>query len=268
MAQEARSAQPGKAELTGHPDDSAYLRQEATRLAQLDVVKSQFLDLVSHELRGPLGVARGYVSMLADGTLGELHPRAGAVLPMVLTKLDEISRMVDQMLETARLDDSRLHLDRRPTEVRRLVGDAVALIQPKACVTGHVLSVEDQAEDELCCLVDQGRMVTALANLLDNAVKYSPRGGEVRCTVVRRGDRAAVAVSDHGVGIAAADMPMLFTRFGRVGSTATAAIPGTGLGLYLSRELARRHGGDITVSSRPGRGSTFTLSLPLEVATA
>lgn len=268
MAQETRSAQPGDAELLGRPDDARPVGQEAAGPAQLDAVTSQFLDLVSHELRAPLGVARGYVSMLADGSLGEVQARAGAVLPMVLSKLDEISRMVDQMLETARLDDSRLRLEMRPTELRRLVGDAVALVQPKASATGHVVSVEDTTDEDLCCLVDQGRVVTALANLLDNAVRYSPDGAPVRCTVGRRGDRATVAVSDRGVGITAADRARLFTRFGRVGSTATAAIPGTGLGLYLARELARLHGGDITVASRPGRGSTFTLSLPLQPAGA
>jgi signal transduction histidine kinase len=100
------------------------LRREAQRLAALDKVKSDFLDLVSHELRSPIGVARGYVSMLSDGTLGDLSPRATSVLPVVLGKLDEMSRLVDQMLDTARLDDTGMHLDVRPVDVRGVVEEA------------------------------------------------------------------------------------------------------------------------------------------------
>jgi signal transduction histidine kinase len=249
-------------ELLGTVDDAVHLRRELTRLTALDKVKSDFLDLVSHELRGPLGVALGYVSMLADGTLGEIDARAAVVLPVVLDKLEEMSHLVDQMLLTARLEDSRLHLDRRPIDVRRLAGDACALTQQRSECGGRAIVLDDAAGD-LTCSVDSSRIVTVLTNLLDNAVKYSPEGEEVRCTLRRQGAMAAVEVSDHGVGIAQGDQPRLFTRFGRIATTANRSIPGTGLGLYISRELARRHGGDITVASREGEGSTFTLTLPL-----
>jgi signal transduction histidine kinase len=102
-----------------------------------------------------------------------------------------------------------------------------------------------------------------VANLVHNALKYSPAGGEVRVSASRAADgRAEVAVADEGVGIAAEDLDRLFTRFGRIVTPETAGIPGTGLGLYLARDLARRHGGDVGVTSEPGRGSTFTLALP------
>jgi signal transduction histidine kinase len=110
--------------------------------------------------------------------------------------------------------------------------------------------------------VDLERIQTILTNLLDNAIKYSPEGGEVRIVVGGDGDSAEVAVVDHGVGIADHDLPTLFTRFGRVMNPVVAHVPGTGLGLYLSRELARLHGGDIVASAVPGKGSTFTLRLP------
>jgi signal transduction histidine kinase len=249
-------------ELVGAADDHVLLRREVTRLAALDKVKSDFLDLVSHELRGPLSVARGYVSMLSDGTLGELDGRAATVLPIVLGKLDEISRLVDQMLLTARLEDSRLHLDLHRVDVRRLAVDAVGLARQRSG-GGEAVVLDDEGDDELVCMVDGSRIATVLGNLLDNAVKYSPPGAEVHCTVHREGDNATVAVSDHGGGIADADRDRLFTRFGRLPTPANRGIAGTGLGLYISRELARRHGGDISVDSHEGEGSTFTLSLPL-----
>jgi len=265
MADEAVTPAYQSAELLGMADDAVLLRRELTRLSALDKVKSDFLDLVSHELRGPLSVARGYVSMLADGSLGELDANAAVVLPVVLSKLDDMSRMIDQMLLTARLEDSRLHLDRKPTDIRRLVGDAVASVQQRAHSAGHAIVVEDAAE-ELSCRVDASRIVTVLLNLLDNAVKYSAAGSEVDCTVRREGDTCSIAVADHGEGISAEDRRRLFTRFGRATSAANRGIPGTGLGLYISRELARRHDGDITVSSKKGVGSTFTLTLPLSEA--
>jgi signal transduction histidine kinase len=104
---------------------------------------------------------------------------------------------------------------------------------------------------------------TILGNVLDNAVKYSPAGGEVLCEVERSQEAASVSVSDRGIGISRRDMRRLFTRFGRVVNPETSDIGGTGLGLYLSREMARRLGGDLTAAPRAGGGSTFTLTLPI-----
>jgi signal transduction histidine kinase len=117
--------------------------------------------------------------------------------------------------------------------------------------------------------VDGERVKTIVSNLVSNAIKYSPGGGAVEVDVVNRGGIARVSVRDQGLGIAKDDLPVLFTRFGRVSTPETDHLPGTGLGLYLGRQLARLHGGEITVVSDPGRGSTFTLHLPVsEVAKA
>jgi signal transduction histidine kinase len=110
---------------------------------------------------------------------------------------------------------------------------------------------------------DRLRLVTVLVNLLANAVKYSPAGGEVRCTVRSGEGLAVITVSDQGIGIDAEDVPRLFTRFSRVVRGVDSEIPGTGLGLYIARQLARKHGGDIIAASRRGVGSSFTVSLPL-----
>ena len=125
--------------------------------------------------------------------------------------------------------------------------------------------VVQEAERPVLVNVDSSRVRTILTNLVDNALKYSPGGGEVRCLVGVRGRAAVVEVADHGIGIAASDMPRLFARFERLATGENARIPGTGLGLYLSRELARMHGGDLRARSSEGQGSTFTLQLPLAV---
>jgi len=109
---------------------------------------------------------------------------------------------------------------------------------------------------------DRSRLATIVGNLLDNAIKYSPDGGPIECIVDAGGGRGFISVRDHGVGIAKDDLQLLFTRFGRLPTDLNRSIPGTGLGLFLCREIARRHGGEILVESWPGAGSRFTLSLP------
>jgi signal transduction histidine kinase len=114
--------------------------------------------------------------------------------------------------------------------------------------------------------VDGERVKTIVSNLVSNAIKYSPDGGPVEVDLINNGGIARVSVKDRGVGIAKEDLPILFTRFGRISTPETDHLPGTGLGLYLGRQLARLHGGEITVDSDPGRGSTFTLHLPIAPA--
>jgi signal transduction histidine kinase len=121
---------------------------------------------------------------------------------------------------------------------------------------------EDRVGGELWVLGDVMRLEIIIANLLDNAIKYSPKGGDVTAELSTSGDMAVFKVQDHGIGIAAEDMDRLFVRFSRVSNLTE--VPGTGLGLYLARELARLHKGEIVAASTPGEGSEFALSLPRE----
>ena len=199
--------------------------------------------------------------MIEEGTFGEVTGNVRKVLPIVRSRLAQMSAMVDQMLETARLEEDRLQLVPRDVDLRELVRTAVAAVEPLAG-PAHRLVVEECAE-AVPVRVDAGRVATILANILDNAVKYSPSGGEVRCTVGAGAATARVVVSDQGLGIAERDLARLFSRFGRIVTSDNSHISGTGLGLYLARTLARLHGGDITVRSSVGAGSEFTLTLPL-----
>jgi signal transduction histidine kinase len=230
------------------------------RLAAMERTKTQFLNLASHELRGPLTVIRGYVSMLEHGALGPLNEDGKRALQIMSAKATEMNGLVEQMLEAARLEEGRLELHLAPYDLRDVVRTSVDLVRPLVDQE-HPITI-DMPDRPVKVEVDMERIQTILTNLVDNAVKYSPEGGNVLVEVVNGGGAAAVSVRDQGVGIDAADLPRLFTRFGRVATAATSHLPGTGLGLYLSRELARLHGGDITVESNPGHGSTFTLRLP------
>jgi signal transduction histidine kinase len=231
------------------------------RLAAIEGNKTQFLNLASHELRGPLTVVRGYVSMLEGGLLGNLNERGRKAVPVISAKVLEMNALLEQMIEAARLEDGALMLHPEDADLRDIVSAAVdsatALVEAK-----HQIRVTSP-ERPVRVRVDAERVKTIIANLISNAIKYSPAGGPIECELVNRGGIARVTVTDTGVGIAKEDLPILFTRFGRVSTPQTVHLPGTGLGLYLGRQLARLHGGEITVDSAPGHGSTFTLHLPV-----
>jgi signal transduction histidine kinase len=256
---EHRQADDALAEL--RKGESEVLHQRIERSIQLEQLKTNFLKLASHELRAPLAVVRGYVSMIEDGTLGEVGEQVTPVVPLLRAKLDEMNRLINEMLETARLESSALQLKMTRLDLREIVREAVRSLQPLAderhrlitSMPGRPVAVDG----------DPARLSLIVSNLLHNALKYSPGGGEVRITCSVVDGRARLDVSDQGVGIAAEDMGSLFTPFGRVMTAATAQITGVGLGLWLARDLARRHGGDVEVQSQPGSGSTFTLTLPL-----
>ena len=234
------------------------------RLAAIERNKTQFLNLASHELRGPLTVVRGYVSMLEDGLLGNLNERGRKAVPVISTKVLEMNALIEQMIEAARLEDGALMLRPQANDLRDLVRAAVNSATPE--LDGqHKIRVKCP-DRPVQVRVDGERVKTIVSNLVSNAIKYSPDGGPVEVDLINNGGIARVSVKDRGVGIAKEDLPILFTRFGRISTPETDHLPGTGLGLYLGRQLARLHGGEITVDSDPGRGSTFTLHLPIAPA--
>ena len=236
------------------------------RMAAIEKNKTQFLNLASHELRGPMTVVRGYVSMLEGGLLGDLNERGLKAVPVISAKVMEMNALIEQMIEAARLEDGALMLRPAEIDLRDVVSEAVEAARPLVD-DRHEISLRIP-ERPVQVRVDAERVRTIVSNLISNAIKYSPSGGTIDCELTARAGIARVAVKDSGVGIAKEDLPILFTRFGRVSTPHTNHLPGTGLGLYLGRQLARLHGGEITVESAPGRGSTFTLHLPLQAAQA
>jgi signal transduction histidine kinase len=229
-----------------------------SRIRALEEAKSDFLNVASHELRGPMTIIKGYLTMLEAGSLGELPAKARAVLPLLISKSDEINWLLEQMLEAARLEEGRLELNRQRGDVVEIIDRAIHGM--KMLLRGHDLNVDEPAEPVEADL-DPERFQIVVRNLLSNAAKYSAVGSDITVRIRRKDGMATVAVIDRGVGISPEDQVNLFTRFGRAHSTQH--VQGAGLGLWLSREIARMHGGDLTVQSDPGTGSTFVLAVPL-----
>src|SRR3989449_5356460 len=237
--------------------EEAQLRAHADRMAELERIKAQFLNLASHELRGPLTLIRGYNSMLQDGSIPA--KQVPAVARLLETKLAHVDLLVEQMLETARLEHDSFDTFRQRFDLGDVVQEQLDIFRPIS--PDHQFMLDDDGT-QLVVEGDRARIATIVANLFDNASKYSPAGGEICCTTRNRDSQVSVSVRDQGLGIAAEHMPRLFTRFGRLPTEENVTINGTGLGLFLCREIATRHGGDITAKSEPGAGSEFTLILP------
>jgi signal transduction histidine kinase len=262
LAAVGRGATVSRMRLSHSEQRARDLAAEHRRTVELEESKSDFLRLASHEVRAPLTVLLGYVGLLEDGMFGEVSTATREqVLPVLRAKVDELVALSEAMLQAARLDDGRLELEHELVDVRDLARDAASRVEPMLG-PAHRLGLE-LPPAPVQVRGDAMRLVTVLVNLLANAVKYSPAGGEVRCTVRSGEGLAVITVSDQGIGIEAEDVPRLFTRFTRVASGVDSEIPGTGLGLYIARQLARKHGGDIIAASKRGVGSSFTVSLPL-----
>src|SRR5258708_36571963 len=228
------------------------------RIQALERAESEFLNIASHELRGPMTIIKGYLTMFEAGSLGELSPKASAVLPLLIAKSDEINWMLEQMLEAARLEEGRLELNKKHGDVVEITDRAIDGM--KMLLRGHVLKVDEPAEP-LQADLDPDRFQMVVRNLLSNAAKYSPAGTDIIVRINRDDGMAAISVIDQGVGISEEDQANLFTRFGRIPTSQH--VQGTGLGLWLSRAIARMHDGDLTLQSAAGTGSTFVLKVPL-----
>jgi signal transduction histidine kinase len=196
--------------------------------------------------------------MLESGALGDMSPKARSVLPLLITKSDEVNWMVEQMIEASRLEEGRLALKTQRLDIVELTDAAVDGV--RMLLSDHGLNLATPPE-AIEATVDPDRFQIVIRNLLSNAAKYSPAGSDINVDVGRQDHEAYVKVSDQGVGIAPEDQANLFTRFSRI-ETGT-HVQGTGLGLWLSREIARMHDGDLTVTSKVGLGSTFVFSVPL-----
>lgn len=240
--------------------EAARFRELAEQMANLERAKSEFLKLASHELRTPVSLIHGYLSLFDDGDLGQLTDKGKRAIALLQNQAQELILLIEQMLEAARLEQGTVTVDLQQIDLRNSAASAVAWARDIA-TTDHELALE-LPEEAVPVLADRRRLSTILRSLLDNAVKYSPAGGRILCEVRTDAAGGQLRVTDDGLGLEPEQLDYLFRPFGRIVTDNTADIGGAGLGLYLARELARLQGGDITADSNNGKGSTFTLTIP------
>jgi PAS domain S-box-containing protein len=241
--------------------EAARFRELADQMAILERTKSQFLDLASHELRTPVSLIRGYLSLFEEGVLGELNENGHTAISVLNGQMLQLHFLIDQMLHAAGLKSRSLALHEEDFDLRELVATVVEWAHELA--GGDIKVTLSAPSHPVPVRADRDWLSTILHNLLDNAIKYSPFEGSIDCELLSDGRWAKVKIKDQGPGLDPDQLSQLFQEFGRVVNPDTAAIRGAGLGLYLARELARLHRGDVIVESEPRHGSTFVLVLPL-----
>jgi len=264
-------------------DRSSELEHLSTELLRANRAKSEFLANVSHELRTPLNAIVGFVDLLRDGVYGPLNSRQAGPVERIEASANHLRHLVDQVLDLAKMAAGRLEVHTEPVELRPFVFDVASEVEPLMTEKGLSFSLAVGASLPRV-RTDPTHLRQILINLLGNAVKFTNDGGiAIRGKLIRRNHQGddtelvtsksetlwvALQVADSGVGIAEKDRERIFDEFEQVnaGPRGDSMRRGTGLGLSISRRLARLLGGDISVESEPGRGSVFTVWLPVDPA--
>ncbi len=259
-----RSGEPGTHAPEEGPDELrriVHLLNEATEaLAAQRKMQLAFLGGVAHDLRNPLaGLKMAVDALRASDPLLATRPGSARTFALLERQIDRLTRMVGDLLDASRIEAGELELSKTALDLRDTAREVVQLYEHVSPKHRLVLRTPD---DAVAAQADPGRLDQVVGNLVSNAIKYSPEGGEVRVEVFRRGSDAVLAVTDHGVGIARDQVEALFEPFRR-GTSAGGMAPGTGLGLSVLRRIVDAHGGRVEVESSPGRGSSFRVCLPL-----
>jgi two-component system sensor histidine kinase SenX3 len=228
-----------------------------TERRRLEAVRRDFVANISHELKTPVGA----LALLAETLLNEDDAAVTQRLAeRIVTESFRVGRTIEDLLELSRIESGELPR-REPVPVDLVVAEAMERIRPAAEQAGIDLVVREP-DRRLAVFGDRRQVVSAIYNLLDNAVKYSDPGSAVEVFAATDGREVEIAVRDHGIGIPARDLERVFERFYRVDQARSRQTGGTGLGLAIVRHVMQNHDGSVRVDSRPGDGSTFTLCLP------
>jgi signal transduction histidine kinase/putative methionine-R-sulfoxide reductase with GAF domain len=236
-------------------------RSRAGTLAQLEQMRREFMQIASHELRTPLSVIRGYASLLEDGSLGSVTPEAGKALGILSEKATEMGAQIERMLFLARLEDSKATYVMDEIDLGRLAREAITRVRPQLALRGGAIQA-DLPSAPVLVVGDAERLGMAVDNLLENAAKFTIEPPRIEVRLASSAGEAEVQVRDNGIGIPHDAIPHLFEKFYRVDDPQL-RVGGTGIGLYLVRQVVEAHGGRIAVESKPNQGTTFRITLPL-----
>jgi signal transduction histidine kinase len=236
------------------------LNEANAKLRELAEMKEEFLALTTHDLRSPLTVISGVISFFTSGRLGKLSPEQQNMVAMMERNAQSLIELVNDLLDASKLESGTLRLDVTSIDLGALVDEIRETMEPLAREKG--ITVEEVIEPGLPPIeADRAKLRRIIVNLLSNALKFTGKGGSVMLRAETNGEDIRISVSDTGVGIAPEDVERLFDKYEQARSRATRGEKGTGLGLYITKQLVELHGGEIKVESELGRGSTFSFTL-------
>jgi PAS domain S-box-containing protein len=244
----------------GFGQGTVYALQDVTEEHALEKTRSDFVATASHELRTPLAAVYGAVRTLRRSDVELSEDDRTLFLEMIESEATRLATIIDQILLTGQLDAGAVEIDATecdPAEIAASVIDSAAVHVPEDIS----LALDPDGSPRIVC--DENKLRQVLVNLVDNAIKYSPGGGRVEIRLRRQTSHCLIEVVDDGLGIPVDERNRIFEKFYRLDPQQTKGVGGSGLGLYICRELVERMNGQLTVASEPGRGSTFTVELPL-----
>ena len=247
-------------------DYRAHQSEYVERLVGLDRQKTDFLATVSHELRTPLTSISGYLELLQDGDAGELTREQQRMLEVIDRNTSRLRGLIEDLLVLNRIESGGLKVNVVGVSMRELITHTGQELSPLAKSGAIELDI-DAGPEAAIVQGDRGHLHRAVVNIVSNAIKFSRPGGliTIRCTLDQGGGRVLVTCQDRGIGIPADDQGQLFTRFYRASNAADQAIPGTGLGLTIVKQIVEDHGGELRLTSVEGEGTTVVMDLPLSV---
>jgi len=235
--------------------------EDITAFKQLDEMKSDFVNMVAHELRSPLVSIRQLNSVLLEGLVGPLEEKQQDFVKRGMNKIDSLLELINDLLDVAKIEAGKYVQHQVPTDIGRIIEETVALMEPRAKEQGITLT--HSYHDLKLVQADPKNIEEIFNNLVSNAINYSPEGGRVKITARGLAEYMEVKVEDTGVGIPPEELPKIFDKFYRVKHPKTRQVIGTGLGLAIVRGVIEAHHGTIDVESIPDKGTTFRILLPV-----
>lgn len=251
--------------LTEDSTAMAYIFRDITREVEADQMKSDFHSMIAHDLRSPMSVIQGYVSLMASGKTGEINETQSEFLESVNRKISEMTALLNDFLDINKIDAGFVNLKCDDMNLGELVGGVVDDLAPMAESSDLAVELVLPASP-LMVHADSLRVTQIMRNLLSNAIKYNVEGGWIRLALAETGGWARVEISDGGIGMTADELRVLFDPYTR--GSSQRRIKGVGLGVVIVKKLVESHGGAVSVTSEPGRGSKFSFTLPLAAAPA
>ncbi len=251
-------------QITGERQGFIKLVRDITREKTIARSKSEFISIAAHQLRTPLSAIKWVLHMVINGDLGSLNASQKELLSNGYDTNEKMIRLVNDLLNVARIEEGRFGYNFKRDDIMAVMESVLASVKGFALEKKVEVKVETPDGPPPPFVFDASKISLVLQNLVDNAVKYTPDGGNVSVAIGVEGEDAVVRVSDSGIGIPKDQMDRLFTKFFRAGNAVHMQATGSGLGLYLAKNVVLRHGGALTVKSTEEKGSVFTFTLPLD----
>lgn len=242
----------------------ALLREQQKEMERLSIAKDEFMSLASHQLRTPATAVKQLIGLLLEGFQGEVDPAQKAVLQRAYESNERQIAIVNNLLRVAQIDGGKVILHQVPTDVAKLVSSIVD--EQADSIRSRSQTIQVSIPDDLpVATIDPEHLGMALANLLDNASKYTQGGGKIIVSAKAIKNTLTISFKDTGVGIASEDLPKLFTKFSRIPNELSQKAGGSGLGLYWVYKVVELHDGKLEVRSEVSKGSTFIVTVPLHI---